>query len=256
MLIQQIRDVLEEITTSTRQEKLASYGTPPEVNDYTFKDPFAFLVGVLADYQVSAGRAWSLPFFLRRRLGVFTPQSIALLSVDELEQRLRSPKSLHRFPREMARNISAAAKMICTEFDGNAKNVWQTCSLAELQTRLRKFRGIGNRGSKKEPMMIKMLIRDWDLVPDDPYRVHIAYDELARRVLLRLGLMKKDSLSEIQRVGSLLNPIYPAKFDDAVWLVGRKYCHPEPECSACPLNKQCPKMSIMETRKLPRGTYN
>ena len=62
MSIENIRIHLEQLTLDARQEKLASYGTPLEINDFTFRDPFAFLIGVLADYQVPAGRAWSLPF--------------------------------------------------------------------------------------------------------------------------------------------------------------------------------------------------
>ena len=72
-----LKKVLECMTYAAKEEKLKSYGISPEIIAFTFADPFAFLIGVLADYQIPAGRAWSFPYYLRERLGELTPKRVA-----------------------------------------------------------------------------------------------------------------------------------------------------------------------------------
>lgn len=247
--IKRFKGILRRLSIGAKEEKLRAYGLPAEVISFTFGDPFALLIGVLADYQIQARRAWALPFHLRERLGELSPEKLAEMSVDEIEAKIRNPKSLHRFPRQMAMNIQQAARRVSKEYGGKAENIWATGSLVEFKRRLVLFRGMGK--TKKVPMMIKMLIRDHGVFVDNPAGVHLAYDEQLRRVLLRTGLMRDDSVLEMERVGQLLNPEYPAAFDDALWLIGENFCHTrKPDCAHCPLTKTCAKKNIRETAEL------
>lgn len=249
----EFRQTLTLLAREAKREKLELYGIRPEALKLIFRDPFAFFIGVLASWGVTANVAWNVPFRLRECFGELSPQSIARMPYRKFEERV-TKLSLHRFPWLVARFTRRAAQQICDQYGGEVRNIWATNSTVELKKRLRSFVGIG---PKKEAMMLKMLAGYWGLRLDDFSQIHIAYDVHVRRVFLRTGLAKKDSLLEIERVGTLLSPSYPAKLDDAIWIVGRKFCHAaSPDCRNCPLTGACAKKDVGGTKELGRGKYN
>ena len=63
-------DVLAQTSRSVVNGVLSA---DTDANRLLVEDPFAFLVGVIVDYQMPAERAWSLPYKLKQRLGGWGP---------------------------------------------------------------------------------------------------------------------------------------------------------------------------------------
>jgi len=246
--LKNLRRILENTTPNAKKEKNVIYSLSPEANSFVFGDSFAFLVGVIADFGVKADVAWKLPYLLKERLGDLSPKFLAKLPFKKIESAVCYPKPLHRFPKTTARYIWDSAVQVANEYNGDASLIWNSDSALEIKSKLIRFRGISH---KKAYMMIKMLIRDWGLKVYDKDKVDLPYDVHNRRVLQRLGISKSDSMEEIWKAGRLLNPCYPAGFDDALWLIGRKHCHAQnPAHKQCPLRDVCVKTNIKATRKL------
>lgn len=225
--------------------KHLGYSGIEKVDRLIDRNDFAFLIGVISDYGVSALRAWSLPYKLKRRLGVLNPQRTIMLSENQLEQALRKPSNLHRFPKQIARFVLDASERVSSQYGGVTSNIWETTKSArEIKSRFLQFKGIG---PKKAEMATKILVRDKNLELNDLWSVGLAPDVHVWRVLYRLGVVSSNpgSFAELVKVGKLLKPEYPAEFDDAIWMLGRDICRPtNPSCSECPLNVLCRKVGV------------
>ena len=75
-------------------------------NQLLVEDPFAFLVGVIVDYQMPAERAWSLPYRRKPRLGSWRPGYVAANPQDVHDTFQRAP-NLHRFATQTSRFVVA-----------------------------------------------------------------------------------------------------------------------------------------------------
>ena len=237
----EFRRALAPLRVESLKAKHLKYSGDPKIDELIHSNPFAFLIGVISDQMVSSERAWRVPFLLKERLGKLDPKQIARMTVAQLERVIRKPYSLHRFPRIMANYFIKAAQTIIQKYKGDVKNIWDGIdSACEIQKRLLEVPGVSQ---KKSSTRTKMLIRDWDLKINDLHTIDLPYDIHIRRVLVRAGLAEHDSLSEIQKAGQAINPNYPADYDDAIWLVGRRFCHPQnPDHRNCPLNQVCQKL--------------
>ena len=212
----------------------------PEVNALVTRDPFAFLVGVIADQGMVAERAWRAPLDLQRRLGHLDPLRIAaepgavLVAVEE------SPK-LHRFPAKFAGWVAAAARRIIERYGGDAGRIWASKPTArELYARLDAFDGVGQ---KKAAMAVIILERDLGVPIEAPEGSDVAYDINVRRVFLRTGLAERDDPDYMVAVARRLHPSRPAALDQPAWVIGRHWCHAgTPNCTPCPLSRVCPRL--------------
>lgn len=238
-----LRKKLLPLVQEAYSKKNLIYSGDPGPDRLIHSNSFAFLLGVISDQMMISERVWQLPFLLKQRLGHLEPSRIVLLKEKEFERIIRKPSSLHRFPRTMARWFIKAAELVVKKYDGKTENIWKNVdSAVEVQRRFREFSGISQ---KKSSMMTKMLIRDWKFRPNDLATVNLPFDIHVRRVLLRTGLTDEDSVAAIEIAGQNLNSEYPAQFDDAIWLIGRRFCYQQnPDHENCPLNKICPKLSI------------
>ncbi len=240
--IRRVRKLLSPLKEEAIEKRYLVYGGKATTEKFIFSNPFAFLLGVIADQMVVSERAWMLPFVLHARLGYLDLDQFAAMDEKELEGVLRTPTVLHRFPRVMARWFIGAAKVVQKHYHGDVSQLWHNVrSVEELQQRLYAIPGISQ---KKSAMMIKMLIRDWGVKLKDCSAAEMPYDIHIRRVLLRTGLARKDSVVAVQEAARVLDAHYPASFDDALWLVGTRFCHArKPDHKRCPLYAVCPKLA-------------
>jgi len=211
-----------------------------EPNKFLLSNPNAFLFGVIFDQGIPAERAWSAPFLLKQRLGHFDLKKMVKLGPEGLGKIIMQKPALHRYF-YLGEWIFAAAKKLLEEYKGNASNVWEDGLLAkEMVRRLEEFKGIGQ---KKANMTVRILNRVFGVRFKKMEAVDIPYDVHIRRVLLRLGLAKKDTVESITQAARDLYPKNPSRLDSALWHIGRNFCHPRnPECLLCPLAKFCPKL--------------
>jgi uncharacterized HhH-GPD family protein len=208
-----------------------------DANRLLVEDPFAFLVGVIVDYQMPAERAWSLPYRLKARLGGWGPRYLAANPQEVGAAFRRSPK-LHRFPTQTPRFVVAGAQRVVEKYDGDAGSIWLDSPTAtRLQERLREFTGISQ---KKAAMAVEILERDLGVDVEDLSGSDIAYDVHVRRVMLRTGLAKTDNVLHMVEVARTLHPTRPGELDFPLWDIGKRWCHKRnPECSGCTLGHVC-----------------
>jgi len=113
-------------------------------------DPFALLIGMLLDQQVSMELAFRGPATLRARLGHrFAPAAIAAMDPEPFAALCREKPAIHRFPQAMATRIQDLARHLVEHYDGDAGRVWADVdSGSELATRVRALPGYGDEKAK------------------------------------------------------------------------------------------------------------
>lgn len=113
-------------------------------------DPFALLIGMLLDQQVSMELAFAGPLKLQQRMEHLDPARIAELDGDEFVEVCRVPPAVHRFPGSMAARIQALAAAITHDYDGNATALWSAGDPdgGEVLTRLRALPGFGEQKAR------------------------------------------------------------------------------------------------------------
>lgn len=216
------------------------YSDKKEANNLLRNNPNAFIFAVIFDQGIPATRAWSAPYFLKKRLGHLDIEKIFEMGIDSLTKVCTKRPALHRY-NYLASWIWEAADKLIHQYNKDASNIWENNLKAEvIIKRLLDFKGIGQ---KKANMATLLLWRDFEIPIKEVGKIDIAYDVHVRRVLLRTGIAKKDDLNHMVKIIRKLNPNFPARLDGPLWHIGRNWCHSRnPNCKECVLENVCPKL--------------
>jgi uncharacterized HhH-GPD family protein len=208
-------------------------------NEFLISDAWAFLAGVIGDYQMPAERAWAVPYNLSRRLGGWGVELVAE-DEDRVLEAFLGPPALHRFPTQSARWLVAGAQRVIDHYGGEAGAVWNDQPTArELQARLNEFVGVSQ---KKAAMAVEILNGQFGVDLRELSGSDIAYDVHVRRVMLRTGLAERDEVNHMVGAARLANPNRPGALDLPMWEIGRTWCHARrPECDRCVIGDVCPR---------------
>src|SRR3984957_20343381 len=105
---------------------------------------------MLLDQQVPLERAFSAPRDLVARLGHEpTVEELAAYNSDELAAVFGERPALHRFPKAMAARTQDLARLLVSEYAGDAAALWSTAtSGAELLKRVAALPGFGEQKAK------------------------------------------------------------------------------------------------------------
>jgi uncharacterized HhH-GPD family protein len=116
-----------------------------EANELLTRNALALLVAMLLDQQVPLERAFSAPRDLVKRLGHEpTAEELASFDPEGLAGLFSERPALHRFPKAMAARTQELARLIVSEYDGDAASLWMTASSgAELLKRVSALPGFG-----------------------------------------------------------------------------------------------------------------
>lgn len=214
-----------------------------EANRLIQNNPLAYLFAVILDQGIGAEKAWKAPYELMQRMGHLDPFRISNMKMEKLEEHFKTPSKLHRFWPTMARRIRNASGLVIDKYQGSAENIWSDEPNAKtLFDRLCEFDGIGQ---KKASMAVNILFRDLGVKIRDKSGIDVSYDIMVRRVFLRTGIAKSDSLKEIVEAARDLNPSYPGELDYPAWIIGRTWCLPKrPKCSECAVSSACSKINV------------
>jgi uncharacterized HhH-GPD family protein len=87
-------------------------------------DPFALLVGVALDQQVTVQQAFAGPLRLKQRLGTLDPAAIAGTDPADVEAAFKEKPAIHRFPGSMAARVQDIARLVTDEYGGRAERLW------------------------------------------------------------------------------------------------------------------------------------
>jgi uncharacterized HhH-GPD family protein len=137
----------------------------PEANDLLTRDPLALLTGMILDQQVPLERAFSAPWDLVQRLGhAPTAAELADFDPDALAAIFSERPALHRYPRSMAARVQEVARLLVSEYDGDAAALWNTASSgAELYKRVA---GLAGFGPQKARIFIALLGKQFGVRPE------------------------------------------------------------------------------------------
>jgi uncharacterized HhH-GPD family protein len=117
------------------------YTDDPKACELLAADPFALLVGLALDQQVTVQKAFAGPLALRERVGTLDP---AVLARTDLQEAFRTPPAIHRFPGAMATRVQELAQRIVDDYGGDASRIWtQAADSADLRRRIGSLPGFG-----------------------------------------------------------------------------------------------------------------
>ena len=121
-----------------------------DANELLSRNALALLIAMLLDQQVPFERAFSAPYDLVRRLGHEpSADELAAFDPEALAAVFSERPALHRFPKAMAARTQELARIIVSEYDGDAASLWTTAaSGAELLTRVSAIPGFGDVKAK------------------------------------------------------------------------------------------------------------
>lgn len=209
-------------------------------NEFLMTDDWAFLAGVIGDYQMPAERAWAVPYRLSRKLGGWGVHIVAD-SPERVLAAFLGPPALHRFPTQSARWLVAGAQRVIDDYGGDAGAVWSDRPTAKhLRERLTEFLGISQ---KKAAMTVEILSGQRGIEIRELSGSDIAYDVHVRRVMLRTGLARRDQVDHMVEAARSLHPDRPGALDLPMWEIGRTWCHArKPECETCEIGAACPQL--------------
>jgi uncharacterized HhH-GPD family protein len=113
-------------------------------------DPFALLLGMLLDQQIPMEVAFAGPSKILQRLGTLDPSAIAQYDPEEFLEMFRTTPAVHRFPSSMATRVQSLARMIVSDWGGDASAIWTSGSPdgAEILRRLMALPGFGEQKAK------------------------------------------------------------------------------------------------------------
>jgi len=122
------------------------------------------LIGMLLDQQVPMEWAFSAPRLLKERLGgKLDAKAIATMDPEELDEIVRGPPALHRYPGNMAKRTQALCQELVESYKGRADNVWRDAgSGADL---LNRAKGLPGFGEQKARVFVGLLGKRLDVRP-------------------------------------------------------------------------------------------
>ena len=136
----------------------------PEANELLSRSPLALLIGMLLDQQVPLEKAFSSPLDLVNRLGHEpTATELASCNPDELVAVFSERPALHRFPKAMAARTQELARLIVTDYDGDATRVWSTAP--DGATLLKRVSALPGFGAQKAKIFVAMLGKQLGVQP-------------------------------------------------------------------------------------------
>ena len=113
-----------------------------EANRLLAQDPFALLVGLALDQQITVQQAFAGPLRIKQRVGTLDPK---VLARTDLEPAFREKPAVHRFPGSMAGRIRELAAFVTEEYGGDASRLWTDASDgADLRKRIEALPGFGD----------------------------------------------------------------------------------------------------------------
>jgi endonuclease III len=212
--------------------------------DFALQDPYAFALAVCLDRGTKADIIWTIPYYIKQRLGHLDPYKINRMNQHELSALFNSLARRPRYVDAAPRTVQELTAHVIGRFGGDASRMWRDKKAAEVQRNFQNIYGVGPGISSMAVLLIEKAygIRFSDL---DRKEMNIKPDVHTMRVLFRLGLSSRESEGEAVATARRLHPAYPGELDAPLWVIGRRWCHYSyPRCPECRMNEICPKIGV------------
>jgi len=113
----------------------------PAACELLAREPFALLMGVALDQQVTVQKAFAGPLALKERVGTLDPKRLAKMDLDDA---FREKPTIHRFPGSMATRVRELASIVADDYGDDAARIWNEATDADdLKRRLSSLPGFG-----------------------------------------------------------------------------------------------------------------
>lgn len=225
----------------TRKIQLTEYDSKNELVSDLNKFPHAFVLACVMDRQITAERAWGIPYEIKKIVGSFDIERLEKISLDEYKKIFNDNK-LHRFNDSMAVVFYNAIHKIADDYKADASNIWKDKpSSATVVSRFLEFDGVG---VKIATMATNILSRVFKIKLSDYYSIDISPDVHVKRVFKRMGLVKDiNNVDKIIYKAKSISPEFPGVLDLTCWKLGKDVCRPKnPKCEICLFKDECPKI--------------
>lgn len=200
--------------------------------------PHIFVLGCLMDRQISAIKAWMIPYDFCQHIGSFEMQELSKITLEETINWFVE-KHPHRFNVKMAEVFYEGVQRIHNQYDDDASKIWS--DKPRSATAVYRFLQFKGAGIKIATMAVNILARDYHVELADHYSLDISPDVHVKRVFYRLGLTsEEDDREAVIYKARELNPEFPGIIDLFCWETGYNICKPtNPLCDECPLSHCC-----------------
>lgn len=135
-----------------------------DANRLVDSDPFALVIGMLLDQQISIAWAFQGPLRLKERLGAsFSACGLAQLDEQAVIDAFCEKPAVHRYPAVMARRASELSRYLCETYGDDVAAVWKDASDgAELFARVQALPGFGE---EKAMIFVAVLAKRFGIAP-------------------------------------------------------------------------------------------
>ena len=125
---------------------------------------FAPLIGMMLDQQYGMEHAFRGPWKVLTRFGTLDPAAIAAADPATFTALCSVPPAIHRFPASMAARLQELARVITTDYDGDASRLWdEATSGKDLLKRLMALPGFGKQ---KAQIFVALLAKQLGVRPE------------------------------------------------------------------------------------------
>ena len=168
----------------------------PEADRLLEQDPFALLLGMLLDQQVTMESAFAGPHKIADRMGGLDPRTVAEADPEAFAALCATPPAVHRYPGSMAGRIQAVAAAVIEHYDGDVSRLW-TDGEPDGAEVLRRLKALPGFGDQKARIFLALLGKQRGVQPAGWREAAGAYgDEGARRSIA--DVTDEQSLSEVR----------------------------------------------------------
>lgn len=128
----------------------------PEADELLTRSPLALLIGMVLDQQIPLEWAFKGPLQLTQRLGRdLDATDLANRDPEALAKVFATPPALHRFPGSMAGRVQEMCRVLVSDYDGEAANVW--VGVTDAKELLKRIEGLPGFGKQKAKIFLALL---------------------------------------------------------------------------------------------------
>jgi uncharacterized HhH-GPD family protein len=168
----------------------------PAADRLLTEDPFALLIGMLLDQQVTMESAFAGPAKIADRMGGLDVHRIAEADPEQFAALCATPPSVHRYPGSMAGRIQGVAAALVEQYDGDVTRLW-TDGDPDGATVLRRLKALPGFGDQKARIFVALLGKQAGVTPAGWREAAGAYGDVdARRSIA--DVTDPQSLAEVR----------------------------------------------------------
>ena len=152
----------------------------PTADQLLTDDPFALLIGMLLDQQVTMESAFAGPAKIAARMDGLDVHRVAEADPEVFAALCATPPSVHRYPGSMAGRIQAVAAAIVHDYDGDVTRLW-TDGDPDGPTVLARLKALPGFGDQKARIFLALLGKQRGVQPAGWAEAAGAYGEPGAR---------------------------------------------------------------------------